>query len=108
VAKFVSHANTIGGDAAAISALLQAAFVAQRELMSVVPLTQKPGDKVVEQILDGTIDALKAIAVGGLWRSVAVWCCSKGLVSLRSHTPVWFVASLLTLWGSLQIIAGRL
>lgn len=62
VAKLVEHATAIGGDAAEITKLLQAAFVAQRELMSVVPLTQKPGDKVAEQILDGTVDALKAIA----------------------------------------------
>lgn len=63
VAKLVAAAATIGGDAVEISSLLHTALAAQREVIAAVPLTQRPGDKVYEQLLDGISEAVKAIAV---------------------------------------------
>ncbi len=63
LAKFMTLSNEIGGDVAEIAGLAHTAFAAQREVMSVVPATQKPGDKVLEQLFDGTNSAMMDVAV---------------------------------------------
>lgn len=61
VATVVALSQKIGGDVAVAGALLQAAFVAQQRLVSIVPLTQKPGDKILNELLEANVQGVAAV-----------------------------------------------
>lgn len=63
LAKFVALGDKLGGDVAEISHLAHATFVSQQQMMSVVPLTQKPGDKVFHQLVEATSEGISAVQV---------------------------------------------
>ncbi len=63
MAKFASLGAKIGGDVAEISTLVQTTFMSQSYLMKIVPLTQKPGDKVLGQLFEATSLAMAAVQV---------------------------------------------
>ena len=61
LALLSSLSQQLGGDAAEICALFSKAFAAQQALLRIVPQTQKPGDKILSELFDGTMKAIAAV-----------------------------------------------